>query len=140
MPLFPHTQRYGVPEQPVSVTSMPVSLDEQPLDAVVVKNHVPAGQTLIDIPEKLVISLDRIFESEFVAELLTANKLSELAILTLYLMYEKKTGKDSFWSPFIKVCVTGMFVFTWQICSFFLCLLISLPGIRQATWTWCTGS
>ena len=96
-------QRYGVPDQPVSITDVPVLLDEQPLEAVEVKRHVPAGRPLIDIPEKLVISLDRIFESEFVAELLTSNKLSELAILTLYLMYEKKTGKDSFWSPFIKV-------------------------------------
>ncbi|XP_066333928.1 uncharacterized protein [Miscanthus floridulus] len=35
-------------------------------------------------------------------ELLTNNKLSELACLTLYLMYEKKQGKDSFWYPYIK--------------------------------------
>lgn len=37
-----------------------------------------------------------------VAELLTTNKLSELACLALYLMYEKKQGKDSFWYPYIK--------------------------------------
>lgn len=37
-----------------------------------------------------------------VAELLTTNKLSELACLALYLMYEKKQGKKSFWYPFIK--------------------------------------
>lgn len=36
------------------------------------------------------------------AELLTTNKLSELACLALYLMYEKKQGKDSFWYPYIK--------------------------------------
>lgn len=36
------------------------------------------------------------------AELLTNNKLSELACLALYLMYEKKQGKDSFWYPYIK--------------------------------------
>ncbi|KAF3783324.1 Histone-lysine N-methyltransferase [Nymphaea thermarum] len=36
------------------------------------------------------------------AELLTTNKLSELACLALYLMYEKKQGKKSFWYPFIK--------------------------------------
>ncbi len=29
-------------------------------------------------------------------------KLSELACLTLFLMYEKKTGKDSFWYTYIK--------------------------------------
>lgn len=37
------------------------------------------------------------------AELLTTDKLSELACLTLYLMYEKKNGKQSVWYEFIKV-------------------------------------
>lgn len=36
------------------------------------------------------------------AELLTTNKLSELACLTLYLMYEKKNGRESVWYEFIK--------------------------------------
>ena len=36
------------------------------------------------------------------AEMLTAGKLSELACLTLYLMYEKKVGKKSFWYQYIK--------------------------------------
>ena len=55
------------------------------------------------IPEKLVITLGRVFEDEAVAELLTTNKLSELACLTLYLMYEKKAGQESFWYEYIKV-------------------------------------
>lgn len=38
----------------------------------------------------------------FTAELLTTNKLSELACLALYLMYEKKQGKKSFWYPYIR--------------------------------------
>lgn len=33
---------------------------------------------MLDIPEHLIITLDRIFESEFVAELLANGKLSEL--------------------------------------------------------------
>ena len=37
-----------------------------------------------------------------VTELLTTGKLSELALLTLYLMYEKKRGKQSVWQPFIQ--------------------------------------
>ena len=36
------------------------------------------------------------------AELLASNKLSELACLALYLMYEKKQGKKSFWYPYIR--------------------------------------
>lgn len=31
-----------------------------------------------------------------------AGKLSELAVLALYLMYEKKVGKQSFWRTYIK--------------------------------------
>lgn len=38
----------------------------------------------------------------YTAELLTTNKLSELACLALYLMYEKKQGKKSFWYPYIR--------------------------------------
>ena len=38
----------------------------------------------------------------FSAELLTTNKLSELACLALYLCYEKKQGRSSFWLPFIQ--------------------------------------
>ncbi|KAJ9135445.1 hypothetical protein P3X46_032627 [Hevea brasiliensis] len=36
------------------------------------------------------------------AELLTTNKLLELVCLALYLMYEKKQGKRSFWYPYIR--------------------------------------
>ncbi|CAI5533684.1 unnamed protein product [Closterium sp. Naga37s-1] len=35
------------------------------------------------------------------AELVTTNKLSELACLALYLMFEKKQADESFWGPFI---------------------------------------
>ena len=87
----------------MEITSIELPGSDRPLDTIVARLPVAAGQALIDIPEKLVISLDRIFESEFVAELLTNDKLSELAILTLYLMYEKKTGKESFWAPYIQV-------------------------------------
>lgn len=38
----------------------------------------------------------------YAAELLASNKLSELACLALYLMYEKKQGKKSFWYPYIR--------------------------------------
>ena len=55
------------------------------------------------IPERLAITLDRVFQDDAVAELLTTNKLSELACLTLYLMYEKKAGRERFWYEYIKV-------------------------------------
>lgn len=44
---------------------------------------------------------DRVFQDETLAELLTTGKLSELACLALYLMYEKMLGKDSYWYPYI---------------------------------------
>ena len=37
-----------------------------------------------------------------VAELLTTDKLSELACVTLYMMYEKMNGKKSRWHQYIK--------------------------------------
>nr|GMC97382.1 ribulose-1,5 bisphosphate carboxylase/oxygenase large subunit N-methyltransferase, chloroplastic isoform X1 [Ipomoea batatas] len=54
------------------------------------------------VPNSLVVTLERVLGNETVAELLTTNKLSELACLALYLMYEKKQGKKSFWYPYIK--------------------------------------
>ena len=58
--LAPHTQRYGVPNLPVTITTVEGDNgNDRPLDAVIAKDHVTAGQALIDIPEKLVISLDR---------------------------------------------------------------------------------
>jgi len=53
-----------------------------------------AGDVALSVPENLVVTLDRIFESEGLAEMLTAGKLSELAILSLYMMYEKKVRSD----------------------------------------------
>ncbi len=43
-------------------------------------------------------------QNDTVANLLATNKLSELAVKALYLMYEKKVGRNSFWYSFIKVC------------------------------------
>ncbi len=43
-----------------------------------------------------------VFEDDAVAELLTTGKLSELACLTLYMMYEKKEGRKSRWYHYIK--------------------------------------
>ena len=54
------------------------------------------------MPETLVVTLSRVFEDGALAELLTTNKLSELACLALFLMYEKKLGAESKWQPFIK--------------------------------------
>lgn len=55
-----------------------------------------------EVPMSLVVTLERVLGDESVAELLTTNKLSELACLALYLMYEKKQGRDSLWYPYIK--------------------------------------
>jgi len=43
------------------------------------------------------------------AELLTAGKLSELAALALFLMYEKKLGTESFYRPYIQVCMPFLY-------------------------------
>ncbi|XP_068665250.1 uncharacterized protein [Aristolochia californica] len=69
---------------------------------VAANEDLEAGDVAFSVPNSLVVTLDRVLGNETIAELLTTNKLSELACLALYLMYEKKQGKQSFWYPFIK--------------------------------------
>lgn len=69
---------------------------------VVIHNLPQAGDVAFSVPNELVVTLDRFLGNETVAELLSSNKLSELACLAFYLMYEKKQGKKSFWHPFSK--------------------------------------
>lgn len=65
----------------------------RPLDMTVAAQPLAAGELALSIPEHLVVTLDRVFESEALAEMLTAGKLSELACLALTLMYEKKVRR-----------------------------------------------
>ncbi|ONK57961.1 uncharacterized protein A4U43_C09F6200 [Asparagus officinalis] len=69
---------------------------------VAASEDLKACDVAFSVPNSLVVTLERVLGNETVAELLTTNKLSELACLALYLMYEKKQGKKSFWYPFIK--------------------------------------
>ncbi|KAJ6817768.1 ribulose-1,5 bisphosphate carboxylase/oxygenase large subunit N-methyltransferase, chloroplastic [Iris pallida] len=68
---------------------------------VAASEDLKAGDVAFSVPNSLVVTLERVLGNETVAELLTTNKLSELACLALYLMYEKKQGKKSLWYPFI---------------------------------------
>ncbi|GIL80626.1 hypothetical protein Vretimale_9217 [Volvox reticuliferus] len=92
----------GAKVDAVEVKTLDIPSAGRPLDVVVASRPLAAGEVAVSIPEHLCVTLDRIFESEFVAELLTTDKLSELACLALYLMYEKKLKKKSFWYPYIK--------------------------------------
>ncbi|CAA7396397.1 unnamed protein product [Spirodela intermedia] len=69
---------------------------------VAASDDLQAGDVAFSVPNSLVVTLERVLGDETVAELLTTNKLSELACLALYLMYEKKQGRESFWYPFIR--------------------------------------
>lgn len=95
-------QQNGAPEQALEIRSIDLPGAGRPLDLAVAKRDLQPGDIALSIPENLVVTLDRIFEDEGVAELLTTGKLSELACLALYLMYEKKIGKESFWYAYIK--------------------------------------
>eukprot|EP01024_Parvocaulis_polyphysoides_P026998 TRINITY_DN24549_c0_g2_i4.p1 TRINITY_DN24549_c0_g2~~TRINITY_DN24549_c0_g2_i4.p1 ORF type:complete len:472 (-),score=56.62 TRINITY_DN24549_c0_g2_i4:330-1745(-) len=99
--LFSWLHEHGAPEQKVKLTSMVDGVDGG-VEVTVAAQHLNAGDTAIAIPSNLVVTLDRVFEDETVAELLTTDKISELACLALYLCYEKKRGKESMWYPFIK--------------------------------------
>nr|CAD1823458.1 unnamed protein product [Ananas comosus var. bracteatus] len=74
----------------------------RPIHYVAASEDLQAGDVAFSVPNSLVVTLDRVLGNETIAELLTTNKLSELACLALYLMYEKKQGKKSFWYPFIR--------------------------------------
>jgi len=72
------------------------------IDTTVAATDLREGDVILRVPEDLVVTLNSVFEDEAVAELLTTGKLSELACLTLYMMYEKKEGKKSRWYHYIK--------------------------------------
>ncbi|KAJ6801818.1 ribulose-1,5 bisphosphate carboxylase/oxygenase large subunit N-methyltransferase, chloroplastic [Iris pallida] len=76
--------------------------NHRPIHYVAASEDLQAGDVAFSVPNSLVVTLERVLGNESVAELLTTNKLSELACLALYLMYEKKQGKKSFWYPFIR--------------------------------------
>ncbi|PKU64134.1 [Fructose-bisphosphate aldolase]-lysine N-methyltransferase, chloroplastic [Dendrobium catenatum] len=74
----------------------------RPIHYVAASEDLQEGDVAFTVPNSLVVTLERVLGDETIAELLTTNKLSELACLALYLMYEKKQGKKSFWYPFIQ--------------------------------------
>ncbi|TVU51509.1 hypothetical protein EJB05_02941, partial [Eragrostis curvula] len=96
----------GLPQGKVAIRERPVPCSREgndlPLRHVAAGEDLQAGDVAFEVPMSLVVTLERVLGDESVAELLTTNKLSELACLALYLMYEKKQGKDSFWYPYIK--------------------------------------
>ncbi|EEF50946.1 conserved hypothetical protein [Ricinus communis] len=74
----------------------------RPIHYVAASEDLQTGDVAFSVPNSLVVTLERVLGNETVVELLTTNKLSELACLALYLMYEKKQGKKSFWYPYIR--------------------------------------
>ncbi|KAJ7974764.1 N-methyltransferase [Quillaja saponaria] len=84
----------GLPSCKVVLKERP-SHDENhsPIHYVAASEDLQVGDVAFSVPNSLVVTL---------AELLTTNEFSELACLALYLMYEKKQGKKSFWSSYIR--------------------------------------
>ncbi|XP_062105515.1 uncharacterized protein LOC133817122 [Humulus lupulus] len=93
----------GLPHCKVVLKEKP-SLNEKhrPIHYVAASENLQIGDVAFSVPNSLVVTLERVLGNETIAELLTTNKLSELACLALYLMYEKKQGKKSFWYPYIR--------------------------------------
>ena len=84
------------------VTLKSVERGGRQIDVTVADRPLKTGDVALRIPENLIVTLAQIFEDGDAGELLTTNKLSELAVLTLYLCYEKKKGQESEIYPFIK--------------------------------------
>ncbi|XP_031381545.1 ribulose-1,5 bisphosphate carboxylase/oxygenase large subunit N-methyltransferase, chloroplastic isoform X2 [Punica granatum] len=95
--------RNGLPPCKVMLKERP-SHDKKhsPIHYVAASEDLQAGDVAFSVPNSLVVTLERVLGNETIAELLATNKLSELACLALYLMYEKKQGKKSFWYPYIR--------------------------------------
>ncbi|KMS95496.1 hypothetical protein BVRB_007680 [Beta vulgaris subsp. vulgaris] len=74
----------------------------RPIHYVAASEDLQVGDIAFSVPNSLVVTLEKVLGNETVAELLASNKLSELACLALYLMYEKKQGDKSFWYPYIR--------------------------------------
>lgn len=94
-----HSQ--GLPPCKVVLKERPVH-GHPPIHYVVASEDLEVGDVAFSVPNSLVVTLERVLGNETIAELLATNKLSELACLALYLMYEKKQGKNSFWYPYIR--------------------------------------
>ncbi|KAL9665703.1 hypothetical protein QQ045_000022 [Rhodiola kirilowii] len=96
-------EKNGLPPVKVVLRDRP-SHDEKlkSIHYVAASEDLQAGDVAFSVPNSLVVTLERVLGNESIAELLTTNKLSELACLALYLMYEKKQGKKSFWYPYIR--------------------------------------
>ncbi|KAF9601214.1 hypothetical protein IFM89_017399 [Coptis chinensis] len=95
----------GLPPCKIQLKDKPISYDNnkhRPIHYVVASQDLQVGDVAFTVPNSLVVTLERVLGNETIAELLTTNKLSELACLALYLMYEKKQGRKSFWYPFIR--------------------------------------
>jgi len=125
----PTPQSNGAPATAVTLAS--VEVEGRPLDVVVASRPVKAGERVLEIPERLVITLDKVFQDAELAELLSgAKKVPVLAQvrkkrgagskkkqnknthphialpspspqLALYLMYEKKQKDASCWKPLL---------------------------------------
>ncbi|KAL5797142.1 hypothetical protein ACOSQ2_001962 [Xanthoceras sorbifolium] len=93
----------GLPPCKIVLKERPSHDDNlRPIHFVAASENLQAGDVAFSVPNSLVVTLERVLGNESIAELLTTNKLSELACLALYLMYEKKQGKKSFWHPYIR--------------------------------------
>mmetsp|Transcript_22220 Transcript_22220/g.26682 ORF Transcript_22220/g.26682 Transcript_22220/m.26682 type:complete len:514 (-) Transcript_22220:122-1663(-) len=95
----------GSSQERITLADRPDSEDSihslKSMHYIVAAQDIESGEEAIRIPDSMYITLEQIFQDETVAELLTTNKLSELAVLALYLMYEKKNGEESVWSEYI---------------------------------------
>ncbi|KAL1206031.1 Ribulose-1,5 bisphosphate carboxylase/oxygenase large subunit N-methyltransferase [Cardamine amara subsp. amara] len=96
-------EKNGLPPCKVLLKERPAhDQKHKPIHYVAASEDLQKGDVAFSVPNSLVVTLERVLGNETIAELLTTNKLSELACLALYLMYEKKQGKKSVWYPYIK--------------------------------------
>lgn len=88
---------------------MPAVFGEFNIVGVAASDHIPSNKAVVCIPNKLLINKERIINGEL-KELITSNyslfdeKLypsNEFNIFSVFLIYEKLKGKNSFYFPYL---------------------------------------
>lgn len=77
-------QANGAPEQQLVIRTLQPPGSSKPLDMAVAARDLAAGEVALSVPEQLTVTLDRIFESDTVAELLTTGRGLLLAAVVVY--------------------------------------------------------
>lgn len=89
----------------------PAAFGDQGFTGIAAVKDIPANKVIIAIPNKLIISANKVYNSEL-REIFEANPNffddekttdAEFNSLALFILWHKLLGKESFWYPYLNV-------------------------------------